>query len=402
MGGRKEDVCLVCNGIMKRSRITILFLLVILLEFIGTFKNSYGQIITEELNKNNFIESFISNFEIVWQDKLFGRTGWINLFGLMECALGKRVVKDTEERYTVYKMDNGQLTFAYPYKDMTSFIDNYKKMALYLKNEEIPLLYVQAPFKVNKYDNKLPYDWEDSTNKMADDFIKGIRSVSEVIDLRDLLNDKQMDYSSSFFQTDHHWKPETGFWASCEIAHYLEDYYNFPLEEKYFSEDKFTFMLRKSCYLGSQGKRVGKYYAGLDDFTVISPQFYTEYVFSVPSLSIDRSGNFYDAFIFEEYLNDTDIYGTDMDCAYTGNNYSLSIAYNKQNNSGKKILLVRDSFSRVVAPFLAGICEELHIIDLRTFEGSVSEYAKEQDADIVIVLYNPSAVENSKLYEFEK
>lgn len=169
-----------------------------------------------------------------------------------------------------------------------------------------------------------------------------------------------------------------------------------------FNDFIYIFECQKDCYLGSQGKRTGKYFAGLDDFTLIRPSFDTDYVFTVPSLSIKKSGSFYDAFIFEEYLKNINIYETDMDCSYTGNNYPLSIAYNKQNHSDKKILLIRDSFSRVIAPFLAGVCEELHIIDLRTFEDSVSQYAKENDIDIVIVLYNPSSVENPLLYEFEK
>ena len=70
--------------------------------------------------------------------------------------------------------------------------------------------------------------------------------------------------------------------------------------------------------------------------------------------------------------------------------------------SGKKILLIRDSYACVVAPFLALQTSELHICDMRDYKMHVGnklnaeEYIKEIKPDYVIVLYSGiSAAEDS-------
>lgn len=72
----------------------------------------------------------------------------------------------------------------------------------------------------------------------------------------------------------------------------------------------------------------------------------------------------------------------------------MQIMYNNLNPKGKKILMIRDSFSCVVAPFLSLQTSELHICDMRDFEYYVGdklnaeEYIKQIAPDYVIVLYS--------------
>jgi hypothetical protein len=58
----------------------------------------------------------------------------------------------------------------------------------------------------------------------------------------------------------------------------------------------------------------------------------------------------------------------------------------------KKILFITDSFVKAVIPFLALGVENIATIDLRGFTGSVKTYVKQNDPDMVIVMYNPSAI----------
>ena len=77
-------------------------------------------------------------------------------------------------------------------------------------------------------------------------------------------------------------------------------------------------------------------------------------------------------------------------------------------NMSKKILLIRDSFACVVAPFLALQTSELHICDMRNYEYYVGEklnaeeYIKQIKPDYVIVLYSGvSSIEKSNgKYDF--
>jgi hypothetical protein len=76
--------------------------------------------------------------------------------------------------------------------------------------------------------------------------------------------------------------------------------------------------------------------------------------------------------------------------------------HNKLVHDGKKILLVKDSFAEVVSPFLSLGVEELHILDLRYFNGSIKSYVAQQQPDMVVVMYNPSVIDYTKYPEYKK
>ena len=64
-----------------------------------------------------------------------------------------------------------------------------------------------------------------------------------------------------------------------------------------------------------------------------------------------------------------------------------------QNNNidnGKKMLYIMDSFSTSVIPYIAMDVEEIVILDLRAFNGSVMNVIEKFAPDTVVVAYNPS------------
>ena len=89
-----------------------------------------------------------------------------------------------------------------------------------------------------------------------------------------------------------------------------------------------------------------------------------------------------------------DYYNGSPYVTYSGGDFRLQIMKNNLTPDGKKILLVRNSYSCVVAPFLALQTSELHVCDMRDFSYFVGEklnleeYIKEISPDYVIVLYN--------------
>ena len=49
------------------------------------------------------------------------------------------------------------------------------------------------------------------------------------------------------------------------------------------------------------------------------------------------------------------------------------------------MLLIKYSFSNVVAPYLALVCGQVEMIDTRYFEGSVAEWVRQNKPDAVMV-----------------
>ena len=74
---------------------------------------------------------------------------------------------------------------------------------------------------------------------------------------------------------------------------------------------------------------------------------------------------------------------------YLGGNKPLAVVENPQAEGGK-LLVLRDSYSDSLAPFLAQSYQEVHLFDVRYNLTSVKEYVEEHDIDQVLVLFSAS------------
>lgn len=397
---------------LKRNLLSVLFLLFIFVVCFGTIVSGGSRLfgflfnsiksVAQNRTDYNTLSGILPSFETDFSDNILFKKFFIEMYGLFNRAVNKKVLIDKETRYNIYKMNNGQLTWNYSDYDIESFQTNYVAFKNDLDGNDIPLLFIQAPFKIDKYNNNLPYGIEDTTNKMADDFLRFlVKNKCQVLDLRKVIHEKQYDYSSLFYNTDHHWKPQTGLWATAEICNDIVNSVNsVPLNTAFLDESEYSFTDFNRFFLGSQGKRTGRFFSGMDDFTVIEPKYDTDYSVSVPVINLYKEGAYDDSLLFPEYFSG-DYYESDPGRVYTGDNYSNMIVNNKISTNETKLLLIKDSFSRTVIPFLASTCKTLHVIDLRTFEGSVVKYAVDNDVDMVLTLYNPSVVVNADFFDFD-
>lgn len=81
----------------------------------------------------------------------------------------------------------------------------------------------------------------------------------------------------------------------------------------------------------------------------------------------------------------------------------MDIITNKKAKNLNKILLLRDSFSCTLMPFLSLYTNQIVTMDLRYYkETSVYSYLeKHPEIDTIIVAYNPSAISKQQ-YTFDK
>ena len=71
---------------------------------------------------------------------------------------------------------------------------------------------------------------------------------------------------------------------------------------------------------------------------------------------------------------------------FLGGNQPLCLI--RSQATGPKILVIRDSYADCLAPFLAERFGEVHLFDLRYNRLSPTEYIREHDIDVVLVLYS--------------
>jgi hypothetical protein len=364
----------------------------------------YKENLPENSSILDHVKGIIDSVENGLTTSFYYKNSLINLFGIASKTMNMRIINDVSDSNTIYKLDNEQITFINPHNNVNFQASNIIKLNTSLASMDIPLVYVQAPFKINKFDNQLPYEVEDYTNINADIFLKEIQSGGvKSLDLREQIKNEGLNYDTLFFNTDHHWKPETGLWSSRVIAEMLKEEFGFRIDESHYHLNRYSITPYKDLFLGSQGKRVGSAYAGVDDIHLLTPKFDTYFNYYLPHDNLVRTGDFSEVMLFLENLDRTDYFNSDPYSVYTGGNYPLKIIKNKNSHNDKKVLLVSDSFSLVVTPFLSLAAKELHTIDLRYFKDtSLFEYVKEVQPSIVIILYNPGAlVDNNSLFEFD-
>lgn len=345
-----------------------------------------------------------TNAETIINDSMDRSHNFIQLYGGIQRLLGRRVVNDVEGQSTVYKLSDGMLTFINPNPadNLASHADSFLAMQQALARSDIPLLYVQAPQKIGIGDAPtLPGGVTDYGNQNADRLISLLtEGGASVLDFRETLKADGGHWTSYFFVTDHHWTPETALLCTQALVERLNADYDLKMDPALTASDAFSTQVYEGIFLGSQGKRTGSLYAGLDDISVLTPNYETDFTYSIPSTQTIRSGPFGQSLLFPERLEEGDLFQTNPYTAYSGGDYAFARIINHQNPDGPKILLLRDSYSCALAPFLALQCSELTTVDPRYFEGDLLACVDELDPDLVIALYTPGAAANDSFFQF--
>ena len=196
-------------------------------------------------------------------------------------------------------------------------------------------------------------------------------------------------------RTDHHWSPLGAYYAASEFAAQLGLEFA-PLEE--FRPDTVR------NYVGTMFKFSG------DPAVKNAPEDFIYYV---------TPGNYYAEFIDYTIANQQTVgesekheeslfrhYNDGSGAAYStylgGDNHTVRIV-NRDNSSGRKLLIVKDSFGNAVAPDLIPSFEEVHVIDFRWFPHNLLQYVADNDiTDLVFINCVELAFANSTTEKMTK
>lgn len=332
------------------------------------------------------------------------RDQWINGNGLFQKLIGK--TGDIEKDW--YRLDNGQLMYTLkkqPDSVLDQYAENVYRLSRYAEKNDMNFLYVELPYKA-KDASVYPVGVTDYGNANADQIVSFLskRNVN-MLDLRTQIQETGKSSSELYFKTDHHWKPETAIWGAGEIS---KELYNIDptWKDDASLRDMSNYKVERypNQFLGSIGRKIGPMYIGKEEFQVIVPKFDTQYEYRVPRRVGDvfKEGTFEDVFVNRENLSggelDTNTYGV-----YCDGDHNKEIVKNRRALNAKKIVLIRDSFSCTMMPYLSLYTNQVITFDLRLFKArSIYSYIrKHPDIDTVIVAYNPSSISEQQ-YTFDK
>ena len=354
----------------------------------------------------SYLPTFLSSAENALNQDLDKDHHFIQLYGGIQRLMGRRVVEDVEADYTVIKLDNGDLAFENLYGGPTDTRPHAQAVADFkgqLSEKGIPLLYVQAPQKVSQSGDELPEGVSDYGHENADLLLSTLAELGvDTLDLRPVLEEAAQAPGALpfYFRTDHHWTPEGGFAGYQAVTQRLSEILGYEVNPLYTDPDSYTKITYEDSFLGSQGKRVGTLYTGVDSINLWKPNFETSFTYSVPLNAIERTGPFEESLLFPERVEEIDYFNGNPYTLYAGGDYNLARMTNHLNPDGPRVLLIRDSFSCILAPFLALDCSELITIDLRYFKDNLMDYMDWLDPDMVVVMYCASSTRLPELFQF--
>ena len=322
-----------------------------------TFENLVSGKYSEELN------DYINDYFVF-------RNAWLKTKSFTELALGKK------ENNGVYIGKNGFLfeKFEFGEEELKNVKSTLKSMNNLTNKIDIPIYFALVPNSIYINSDKLPDNVEvDNQEEIIDKIYENTQNTIN-IDTVDILKENKENYI--YFKTDHHFTSDGAYLVYlkfCEKANIspvtLENY-----ERKCISEE-FLGTFDSKAQIPNQEKDKIYVYMNDNNRTVKSAIYDNK-----------ETNKIYN----EEYLSKKDKYSYSLN----GNNSKVTIKTNIQN--GKKLLLIKDSYSHIMAQFLCQNFEELHFIDPRYYTGNLNDYIEENNITDILFLYNVSTFVEDK------
>ena len=374
------------NKIRNYAYIAVFLVIIIGLGFLS-YRKLTKFYINQEKDYNEWTPDLGSKFETDIASTFFNKFGFVNLNGAVCNALNQPCMNG------VVKLNNGYLLTTLPYSSdevLRTYADSTIRFDEYLKNRGTVLVYANTPYTSSKYDPQLPIGINDYGNDNCDRFLQMLKDAGvDTIDFRETMHDDGIDQYSMMYKTDHHWTTKAGLYAYGILEDYIVDKTGCDVDERISDIQNYTVTTYKKWHLGSRGQRTGIYYAGIDDFDLIIPNFDT-------SIQNDAGtvGNMQDLMINMEPLTNKDYTSRYTYDSVLGG--SIGHFTNLDCKNDIKVLLITDSFGKAVAPYLAMGFAQIDYVYDADVSGVTPEFIESMDPDVVIMMYYPEFLQEGK------
>ena len=319
---------------------------------------------------------FMKNFETYTTDQFVGRDTWIGLKSSTERALGKK------ENNNVYFCDQNTLITRFDQPDAAKVTENLNYVNTFVENVDIPVTFSLIPTQACIWADRLP---EGAPNASQTALLEQAQAAVPGATWADLYTPLMAHKDENiFYRTDHHWTSLGAYYGYTALADAL-GYTPVPL-------DTYTETVRSTEFYGTVFSSSGVRWVNPDTITTYVP----DTGITVTSYTYDSSGNPVEeprALYDTSFLSVKDKYSM-----FLGGNQSLGVV--KTPNADKpKLLILRDSYTDSLVPFLTPHFSEIHLIDLRHYKLSLADYIQQNDIDQALVLYSvPNFVTDSNLF----
>lgn len=309
------------------------------------------------------------------------RDDWVGLKSAME------QLRWQQENNGIYKGKDGYLfeKFEEPdYAKVTSYAEAIRAFAR--QHPEADMTFLLAPTSVGLYPERLPWKAHAYPQSQVNDYVGGELAGSlTFLDGFDALRPHASE--ALYYKTDHHWTTLGAYYA---YAAYAEQ-----MGWKALGKADFDLATVSDSFLGSYHTR--------SQFTGLTADSIQAWVPKVPVQSemyIADTGETVSGLYDESFLGKKDQYGYFMGGVHALATIKSGLDANAADLD--KLLVIKDSYAHSFLPFLAQHVSEIHVIDMRYFNGSIGDYMAANGIKDVLMLFNTSTyVENDAVLKID-
>lgn len=310
---------------------------------------------------------FSEKFETYFADHFPQRNMWVGLNSYYNLGIG------LNGRNGVYNSADGYLINV-PVDKENYVRKNIRVLAEFKeKIGDVPMTVMLAPSTGYIATDKLPLI-HDSYN---DDtyFAETAKTLGEsgvnFVDLRETFKQKYAEGVQLYYRTDHHWTTDGAYEGYVKLCEKLGVQ---PADKDSFAKTAY------GGFYGTTYSTSGYWLTKPDSITVYDNQENTDKNITV-KISEDGKDNHYGSMFFYNHIDEDDKYPVFLD-----GNHALTEIQNKNAKNGT-IVVIKDSFSHSLAPFLAENYSKVVLVDLRYYKQSVSDLIKKENPEQVVALY---------------
>ncbi|RED63418.1 DHHW family protein [Cohnella phaseoli] len=336
-------------------------------ESFSELENRYLQKMPRLTWDNLLSKKFADEAESFVTDHFPLRADWI---GVKSAAERLRL---QQENNSIYKGKDGYLFEKFPepnYEKVKSYVEAVKRLAE--KHPDANISFLLAPTSIGMYPERLPWKAPNYPQEKVNEYVGSLLGDSaDYLNGFDFLRPHAAE--SIYYRTDHHWTTLGAYYAYVAYAE--------QMGWTAAGLDEFQIENVSDTFLGSfhtRGQFGGLKPDVIQKFTSLHPIDSKMHV-------VDDNTD-YDSLYAEQFLAKKDQYPY-----FLGGVHALSTITSKLDADQAdldKLLIVKDSYAHSLIPFLTKHVAEIHVIDIRFYNGSIAGYMEENGIDNSLLLFN--------------
>lgn len=328
---------------------------------------------------------FQEKLEEYLRDQIWGRDQWITVKTAVQKAAGNTDIGGAyvgKDGYDFEKIVPEDVDDSQVQRNIVAVQDYFDVAAGTISKDRLSFLLVPTSGLV--MEDKLPKNARLFDQSAYIEQVQNAMQDYNFVDVREELCAQSDAYI--YYRTDHHWTTEGAYIAYekwCETTG-MTAASKESLEQNVVAED-----FRGSLY--SKILNVDSVY---DSIWIYTPAGESMDAVNACKVTVDEkeSGVIYDV---------TKLAEKDKYAFFFGGNYGqVHIEGSPQQETGRNLLVVKDSFANSFVPLILNQYDNIYMVDLRYYNGDMESYLSEHDITDVLVLYNISNfISDKNLYK---